>query len=205
MGRQAQRCKAVKASGERCGKWAMENQEVCDTHGGRAPQNRAAAERRAQEATAVAACAKFGLPIEVTPMQALLQQVRVAAGEVAFYRARVQELTPDQMVHGYTSAQRTRGVSGYGRGVDETTTLAQARPHVWVQLLHDSERHLADVCRYALAAGAQEQIVELLKAEAAVLVRALVAVLTRFGIDERDPRIPIVVPEIIQEITGEAL
>lgn len=41
------KCKAHKSNGEDCPNWAMRGQLVCHSHGGRAPQNRRAAEQRA--------------------------------------------------------------------------------------------------------------------------------------------------------------
>ena len=49
-----QRCTAKSSrTGEPCKKWAMSGQNVCGTHGGRAPQNLAAAERRLQDAVPI--------------------------------------------------------------------------------------------------------------------------------------------------------
>lgn len=59
---QAKRCTAKSTrSGEGCRAWAMHGQAVCVTHGGNAPQSRAAAQRRLAEAEAAKSLSKFGV------------------------------------------------------------------------------------------------------------------------------------------------
>jgi hypothetical protein len=43
-------CKATRKNGDPCKKWAIRGGEVCEMHGGSAPQVREAAERRIEEA-----------------------------------------------------------------------------------------------------------------------------------------------------------
>ena len=49
------KCTAKRSNGVRCGQWAVVGATVCPTHGGRAPQVRAAAERRVSLAEAMTA------------------------------------------------------------------------------------------------------------------------------------------------------
>lgn len=48
--RQARRCRARRTDGEPCGAWAMLAQDVCASHGGKAPRAKQAAYRRHLEA-----------------------------------------------------------------------------------------------------------------------------------------------------------
>ena len=90
------KCKATaKGTGQRCQAWAMAGSEVCRVHGGRAPQVKAAAARRLAEQAAQQAVRTLGLPVDISPTEALLEEVRWTAGHVAWLRSRVQELAEE--------------------------------------------------------------------------------------------------------------
>src|SRR5690554_3777404 len=86
-GNRVLRCHATNSKGERCWKPALRGMEVCTTHGGRAPQVKAAAERRlaAMEAERELeqVAKRFGLATDVSPAVALLEEVRRTARIVA--------------------------------------------------------------------------------------------------------------------------
>lgn len=61
-------------------------------HGGRAPQVVAAAQRRLDAAAAAEAVATFGLPREVDPLQALMEEVHRTTGYVAWLESLISLL-----------------------------------------------------------------------------------------------------------------
>lgn len=81
--RPAVQCKGTSKSGERCKRWAMVGQQVCPIHGGRATQNRKAAEQRIAEEKARRMLVRLG---EVTPVTNHLEALRQLAGEVIAFK-----------------------------------------------------------------------------------------------------------------------
>ena len=97
----------------------------CRKHLGNSPN----AVTHARHVMAADACERFGVPIETSAEAALLDALAHAAGDVVFYRARVQELSREQMVYGAERVTRTARLNGQGQGqVIEDITRAVSRP-----------------------------------------------------------------------------
>lgn len=76
---------------------------MCTSHGGAAPQVRAAADRRQARAEAVAALQLVGRPVQnADPGDLLLNEIGHVAGTVAGLRELLADLDPDEVVAGGT-------------------------------------------------------------------------------------------------------
>lgn len=205
------KCKATaKGTGQRCQAWAMAGSEVCRVHGGRAPQVKAAAARRLAEQAAQRAVRTLGLQVDVSPTEALLEEVRWTAGHVAWLRDRVQELA-EEPTHRFdgededileTPGQRgalTWGTTKVKTGGDDAGTTQEAKPSVWYELYTRERTHLIKVCGAAIRAGAEERRVRLAEQQGDLLALALRRILGAFGLAD-DPRVATIVPGVLREI-----
>lgn len=82
--------KSEKRGGGPCPNWPMKGGKVCHAHGGRAKQVRDAAKRRQQEEAAQQAVLKHALPRDVSPHNALLEELCRTAGYIDYLEATVQ-------------------------------------------------------------------------------------------------------------------
>jgi hypothetical protein len=73
---------------------------VCAIDGAKAPRTAAAAKRRLEEAAAREAVVRYGLPVNVSPIEAWLEEVRWTAGHVAWLRTTVQETEEQHLTVG---------------------------------------------------------------------------------------------------------
>lgn len=117
--------KAGSCSGHKKGKRDEEgrmlpcpNYPVAGTHNcrmhGVTQRTRAKARRDLALGEAVDALDRLGRPVETTPTEAMLEMVKEAAGNVAFYRARVQEL--DQLLGGQDAELALAILGSAGKG-----------------------------------------------------------------------------------------
>lgn len=130
----------------------------CRLHGGNTWQSGITAERE----RAASAVATLGLPVDVDPATALLEEVRRTAGHVAWL-GRVIAATedPDDLVWGMveeTLEPEIRNSDGQTI-VKEVSGKYRAQESVWLQLYQKERRHLAAVSKMALDAGATERMV----------------------------------------------
>lgn len=114
-------------------------------HGGASPTHIKAAQRRDAER----AVASLGLPREVEPHMALLEEVQRAAGHVAWLADVVRQLDKNQVVHGI---MRTVQLPDGGRMVE-----GRAAIDIWVKLYQEWHDRLVRVAKTAIDAGVEER------------------------------------------------
>lgn len=194
----------AKGSGGQCRKWAMQGQNVCELHGGRAPQSIAKAKERIAEAKAKRLVAIYGCKIETTATAALLDEVQWTAGHVAWLRERVQQLEGDALVdEGNGQHPLIWGVTREKTGGEDYGITYEAEPNVWLKLYQAERTHLAKVCEAAIRAGIEERRVRLAESQGALVAEAIRAILKDLNLtDDQQARVSEVVPRHLRALAS---
>lgn len=196
-------CGAEKRDGTPCERpkgWGTPHPGVgcCKLHGGSTPNH----EKAAQVEIARRECVTLGIPIETTPVEALIREVWEAAGNVAFYRRLVQELpthpaddvlVPQAMVANEDGTTTTigqhweRGEPGvYGRTYHVSgIPTGEAKPHVLVVLYNDERKRLREASEGALKANVEERRVRIAEADAERITTAHMRAFEVMGLTDR--------------------
>ncbi len=165
---------------------------ACKLHGG-SSESHAVAARMEQARRAVAT---YGLPREVDPAAALLEEVHRTAGHVAWLHQKVQEIDEADLVWGVVE-EVDKG-SGEFTGTDTTSA---AKPNIWLELYHRERKHLVDVTKAALAAGIAERQVRLAEQQGALIVGVLQRIFDDLNLTaEQQELIPTVVPRHLRAV-----
>jgi hypothetical protein len=136
----------------------------CKLHGG-STRNHVAAARAEQARRAVAT---YGLPVDVDPATALLQEVHRTAGHVAWLGEKVAELDAEGLVWGVAETTSKQATEYPG-----TDTVHAARPSVWLDLYQRERTHLVRVSKAALDAGVSERLVRLAEQQGMLLAQVI--------------------------------
>jgi hypothetical protein len=169
----------------------------CTFHGGATPTGRKNAAMRAAEAAVIT----YGLPRDISPTDALLEEVRYSAGHVAWLREKVAELENEDLVWGMTE-QAEKNASEF-QGTD--TTYA-AKPNIWLELYFRERKHLLDLTKAAISAGIEERRVKLAEEQGALLNGVIRRILGRLSLSpEQAALLPVVVPDELRRAAMAAL
>lgn len=199
------RCWArAKSTGEQCTQPAASGQKVCRYHGGSARQNVAKGKERVAERKAAALVATYGLKIETTATEALLDEVQWTAGHVAWLRERVQEIESAAAVQGTDSEHPlVWGVTKEKSGGEDHGTTEEAAPNIWLKLYQQERAHLVKVCAEAIKAGIEERRIKLAEKQGELVAQAIRAILSDLNLTaEQEARVPEVVPRRLRALAS---
>lgn len=167
-------------TGKPCKKYPVKGAKVCATHGGKAPQVKAAAERRVAEQAAEKAARTYGLPVAIPADRALLDELHRTVGHVTWLGALIGDMDQD-------------GLTQWGEGGKQAS--------VWVGLYQDERRHLAKVAKDVLGTSLAERQVKLAEEQGALLAAVIGRILDRLGLTEQQQGlVRVVVPEELRKI-----
>lgn len=202
-----EQCSATsKQTGERCRASCDPGATVCRVHGGATAAAKAAAQRRVQNEAARKYVATYGLPVDVKPMQALVDELRRTAGHVAWLGELIAGLPHEDVASDggapfdglvqHPGSGLVQVLPGVGGGI----TVAAS---VWVELYQRERKHLVDVSATLVKLGFAEREVRILEFQASAFVTALRSIFTDLGMLD-DPRVPDVVERRLRELSVEA-
>lgn len=190
-------CRAKsKRSGQRCKRSAIVGGTVCAMHGGKSPVVVNAAQARLEHRKAVLAVETFGLPVEVDPHTALLEELHRTAGAVQWLGAIVADLKQDQVAWGIVR----RKTGGEDQGVTR-----EARLNVWAAEWRAERKHLLEVAKTCIGVGIEERRVRLAEEAGRQLAGVIRAVLDRLDLtDDQQRAALVIVPEEFRRLSDGA-
>lgn len=168
----------------------------CKLHGGCAPSGRVAA----MNEQARKAVETYGLPRDISPTDALLEEVRYSAGHVAWLRAKVAEIEADDLVWG-----KTEEVDKNASEFAGTDTTHAAAVNVWLDLYFRERKHLLDLTKTAISVGIEERRVRLAEAQGSLMNDVIRRILARLSLNaDQSALLPVVVPEELRRAAAFA-
>lgn len=165
-GHDSRHCGARKRQGDgtctRPAGWGTKHPGVglCKLHGGATTAHGVVASQQ----IARDAVATYGLPRDIDPASALLEEVHRTAGHVAWLSQKISSLPEADLTWGVVS--ETDVTASAFPGAD---TERAARANVWLELYHKERTHLVRVSKAALDAGISERLVRLAEQQGAML------------------------------------
>lgn len=165
------RCSAhAKTTGLPCMRWPEPGGRACSKHGGNgAGARQKAAERRAEQQAATELArglkAAYGADVpDVDPTTAMLDAIRWKHAEVVWLRSKVAELDEDELTWGITKVKE---------GGDDRGTTQEAKPNIYLALLHTAEDQLVRFAKAARDAKIDERRIELAEGQAQLIAGAI--------------------------------
>src|SRR5688500_12574760 len=137
--------------------------------------NKAAAKERANEAIQT-----YGLPIDLDPLDALLEELHRTAGHVAWLGVVVGDLEQEAL-HGPVGTE--------GIGHDDEGNMLMHHPReertIWLHLYQDERGHLTKVAKACLDAGVDERRVRLAEQQGQIIATVIQGVLDGLGLTDK--------------------
>jgi hypothetical protein len=160
----------------------------CRLHGGKTKTH----VKNAQKAIAKAGADTYGLPIDVDPAQALLDEVHRTAGHVAWLGAIVAAMRKGDLGWGVTKVKR---------GGEDFGTTYESKLNVYLSLYQDERKHLTRVCETAIKAGVEQKRLTLETHRAELMVKMLEMVFGKLELTpEQSEKLEELVPEALKSL-----
>lgn len=150
----------------------------CKLHGGASPQAEVsgAVELARREAVVM------GRPLDIEPHEALLECVRIAAGEVQYASWQIELLTPEDAVGPVVTTRPLKWEKGAESPTERIEEHGPPALHIWIEVRHRAMDRLANYSRIALAAGVAERQVRVAESQAQLMAQAVRGILQDLGV-----------------------
>lgn len=175
----------------------------CRKHLGNAPGQIIAARRQLAEDAAE----QFGVPLECSADEALLNELAISAGQVRFIRSRLAVLSPDQMTSGWERVTQRQRANPNGPGVViEETTVAKSTPNVWWALLEVAQKYHAHVAATVAQLRIEDRRIKRAEELGTAFYEALLLTMQQAGLDpQQQAAILQGIPAAVRTVTGEVI
>ena len=194
-------CGGLKRKGGKCSLpagWGTSHVGVgtCKLHGGSTPQ---------AEVSGLVCLARrerqiMGAPLSIEPQDAILECIRISAGEVAYASERISELEASDAV---APVKRTL-VRKTDDGTVQEVRLDAPALHIWIRSRREAMDRLVSYSFAALKAGIEERRVRVAESQGALLAGAVQAILRELGVDQR-PEVAGIVRKHLTVLAGQSV
>jgi hypothetical protein len=143
----------------------------------------------------------MGVPLDVSPHEALLQCIRITAGEVGYCNLQIQKLSEHEVVGSpIRTTERIGGKEGdYTEVTEEPVAL-----NIWVRTRQSALERLAKFSKMALDAGVNERRVQVAEGMAQLLAPVLKAIFDDLKLTpEQRKKAPAIMRAHLTELEGE--
>lgn len=200
------RARTQKGKGPPCRRtagWGTNHPGVgrCKNHGGSSPRAQLSGviELARREA------AVMGVPLDIDPHEAILECIRISAGEVQYASERIAELEEADAVGAIVTTherplKHEKGAESYSETVVETMR-GQPAAHIWIEIRHQAMDRLAKYSKTALDAGVDERRVRIAEAQAMMLAAAIRGILEDLGVAD-NPEAPAIMRKHLTTLTA---
>jgi hypothetical protein len=149
----------------------------CKLHGGATPKGKQAAAKLAAEDMVVG----YGLPRDIEPQDALMEELARTAGHVAYLHELVAGLKEDELAGPV-------GTQGHSEG---KTFIPKHEQHIWISMYQSEREHLTRVAKSCIEAGIEERRVQLAESQGHLIATVIKGVLKELNVpmDERVPKV----------------
>lgn len=138
----------------------------------------------------------LGLPQDIDPGKALLDEIARTYGIVQWLQAKVRELEPDELIWG--KAEATFGV---GKDGPIDTATYRSDFHAYYQLYLTERKHLVAVSAAALKAGIEERRIKLAESQGDLVAQAIRSILDALNLTPAQLElVPVIVPQTLRSL-----
>lgn len=143
----------------------------------------------------------MGKPLPIHPIDAILQCVSIAAGEVQYASDRIAELREDTAVGPEVSTRPLKLEKGAEDRTERVEDHGPVTLNIWIKVRHDAMDRLAHYSKVALAAGVAERQIRLAEQQAQLIATAVRGILTDLGVANR-PDAPAIVRRHLELVSN---
>lgn len=197
-------CGAKTRAGGQCQRgagWGTGHSGVgrCKLHGGSTPNHELAGAVMLARREAFV----MGRPLDVEPHEALLECIRIAAGEVQYASEQIARLEESEAVGPTVTTRPLKHEKGAESSVDRVYEEGAPAVHIWIEVRHRAMDRLVNYSKIALAAGIEERRVKIAEQQGQLLVQVIRGVLADLGVANH-PEAPAAVRRHLTLVSGQA-